>query len=55
LIRANLTSFRGRDRAYGPYRWLHQECPRGRCGGVHGGCADPRVELVFRRLHVRTV
>ena len=26
-----------------------------RCGGVHRGCADPRVELVFRRLHAWTL
>ena len=31
------------------------ECRGRRCGGVYRGCADPRVELVFRRLHAWTL
>ena len=33
----------------------HRECRGRRCGGVQRGCADPRVELVFRCLHAWTL
>ena len=52
---ARVASFRGPNRPHGTDRGLHREC-RGRwCGGVHRGCADPCVELVFRRLHAWTL
>jgi hypothetical protein len=51
----HLGSFRGRDR---PKVWIGgftTNALGGRRGGVHGGCADPRGELVFRRLHAWTL
>ena len=50
-IPAHAKSFRGPNRAHGSDRELHRECRGRRCRGVHRGCADPGVELVFRRLH----
>ena len=47
----HLANRRGWDRPQGPDRRLRHECRAGRCGGVYLGCADPRVELVFPRLH----
>ena len=45
----------GPSRPHGSDRELHRECRGRRCGGVHRGCADPRVVLVFRRLHAWTL
>ena len=36
-------------------RRVPRQCRRGRCGLVPEGSADPRVELVVRRLHDRTL
>jgi len=47
-IPARVESFRGWDRPHGSDRELHH-------GGVHRGRADPRVELVSRRLHAWTL
>ena len=54
-IPAHVESLRGPNRPHGADRELHHECRGRRCGGVHRGCADPRVELVFRRLHAWTL
>ena len=54
-ISAHVESFRGPNRPHGSDRELHRECRGRQCGGVHRGCADPRVELVFRRLHAWTL
>ena len=51
----HVESFRGPDRPHGSDRELHSECRGRRCGGVHRGCADPRGEPVFRRLHAWTL
>ena len=54
-IPAHVASFRGLNRPHGSDRELHRECRGRRCGGVHRGRADPRVELVLRRLHAWTL
>ena len=54
-IPAHVQSFRGRDRPHDSDRELHHERRGRRCRGVHPGCADPRVELAFRRLHAWTL
>ena len=54
-IPARVASFREPNRPHSTDRGLHRECRGRRCGGVHRGCADPCVELVFRRLHAWTL
>lgn len=54
-IPAHAKSFQDPNRPHGSNRELHRECRGRRCRGVHRGCADPRVELVFRRLHAWTL
>ena len=54
-IPAHVESLRGPNRPRGADRELHRECRGSRCGGVHRGCVDRRVERVFRRLHTWTL